>query len=363
MEKAVYFICADDEFIADNRARELFAELSREVSDDMSKEIILAAANSASEAERVCYNAMESARTVSLFGGKKVVWMRGVNFINDGAGRGKDAQAALEKLADFAERLDPAETALIISASPVDKRKAAYKKLKDNSNFESFEASSAAEACFGLLKAEAKKLGVSCEPGALDILVSTVAANPRMALSELRKLAAYVNFEGSISQRDVVEMVPIFGEGDFFELTALFYSGRAQDSLAALRRYFFTNKNASARPIISALQRQNALLVQIRALMDGGRLPKSAPLPRGAFERAAESGAAAFKSSAKSAYNAFSQNPWYVGNKLAPIAAKTPLKKLVDIQMSLAKSFEELIRRPGADEAVMRELFTAYQAA
>ena len=29
-EKAVHFICADDEFIADNRARELFAELSKD---------------------------------------------------------------------------------------------------------------------------------------------------------------------------------------------------------------------------------------------------------------------------------------------------------------------------------------------
>jgi DNA polymerase III delta subunit len=69
-----------------------------------------------------------------------------------------------------------------------------------------------------------------------------VAANPRMALSELRKLAAYINFEGTITQKDVVEMVPIFGEGDFFELTNIFYAGNINGALAALRRHFFTNK-------------------------------------------------------------------------------------------------------------------------
>jgi hypothetical protein len=92
--------------------------------------------------------------------------------------------------------------------------------------------------------------------------------------------------------------------------------------------------------------------------MDGGKLPKQVPLPRGAFERLVENEAGFFKSNAKSAYNIFSQNGWYVGNKLAPIAAKMPLKKLIDIQMSLAKAFEDLIQRPGSDQMIMRELFT-----
>ena len=42
--KAVYFITADDDFIAANRAREVFEELSADVFDDMSKEIVDGAA-------------------------------------------------------------------------------------------------------------------------------------------------------------------------------------------------------------------------------------------------------------------------------------------------------------------------------
>lgn len=358
MPSAVHFICADDEFIADSRARDLFEELSRDVADDMSKEVVQGSANNAAEARRICDAAVEAARTVSLFGGRKVVWLRALNFLNDSNGRSKDAQEALEGLAEFAAKLNPAEVSLIISASPVDKRKKAFKALKEVSEFEYFESSNAREACMGVLKAEAAKLGVSFAPGAADILISTVAANPRMALQELKKLAAYKNFEGEISAGDVTAMVPIFGEGDFFELTSLFYSGDAEKSLAALRRYFFTNKNASARPIITSIQRQNSILIQLRALMDDGRLPKSdRGFSKAAFEALAAQYAPMYKTSAKSAYNVFSQNGWYAGSKLAPVAARMPMKKLVEIQMDLARAFESLISSPNSDEAVMRDLF------
>lgn len=356
MEKALYFICADDEFIADNRAREIFATLSKDVSDDMSKEIIQGAANNASEALKVCANTFESARTLSLFGGKKVVWLRGLNFLNDSNGRSKDAQAALEELAEFSSKLNPSEVSLIISASPVDKRKKSFKIFSQNSNFEYFESSSAQEACQKLLQAEAQKLGVEFDFGAMDALISTVAANPRMAIQELHKLATYKNFKGKIEKSEIADIVPIFGESDFFELTSMFYAGNITSALAAIRRYFFSNKNASARPIISSLQRQNSMLIQIRALMDDGKMPKSDRQPRGIFESLASDYAPVYKTAEKSPYNIFSQNPWYM-TRLAAIAAKTPQKKLIDIQLKLAKAFEDLISRPNSDEEIVKELF------
>lgn len=154
-------------------------------------------------------------------------------------------------------------------------------------------------------------------------------------------------------------MVPIFGEGGSFDISNAFYSGDLAAALAALKRYFFANKKASARPIITSLQRQNSLLIQLRSLMDGGVLAKSAyPQPRGAVEAAAGRFAEAFgDADEKSSYNIFSQNAWYAGNKLAPMAGATSLKRLIDCQMNLAKAFEDLINRPNSDEQVMRDLF------
>ena len=87
MGKAVYFICADDEFIADNRAQEIFAELAKDAVCDMSKEVVQGSAGNSADAQKICAQAIEAAATMSLFGGKKIVWLRGLNFINDANGR------------------------------------------------------------------------------------------------------------------------------------------------------------------------------------------------------------------------------------------------------------------------------------
>ena len=115
-----------------------------------------------------------------------------------------------------------------------------------------------------------------------------------------------------------------------------------------------------ARPIISGLQRQNSLLIQLRALMDDKVLTKtSSPQPRGAIEEASRKFSHFFDGAdAKSQYNIFEKNSWFLGAKLSPIAARISMKKLLDYQMAFANAFEELIKRPSSDESIMRDLFS-----
>ncbi|MBQ6534715.1 MAG: DNA polymerase III subunit delta [Opitutales bacterium] len=359
-EKATFFISADDEFIAASRAREIFERLSAGVADDMSKEIINGAASKADEAEKACADTIEAAATLSMFGGKKVVWLKNVNFIGDGgAGRTEAAREALAKLADFLEKLSPETASVVISACPVDRRKPFFKKMQEIAECEDFKSKDPVGGCVQLIMRESKTKNIRIGQAAAQTLASIVAGNPRMAVSELEKLSVYAGEGAEITERDVIEMVPIFGEGDFFDISNAFYSGDLDAALAALDRYFFANKKASARPIISTLQRQNSLLIQIRSLMDGAVISKSAATqPNGAIERAAERFGEIFAGAEdKSAYNIFSQNAWYAGSKLAPLAAKTPMRKLIDCQLYLAKAFEDLISRPNSDQQVMRDLF------
>ncbi len=358
--KAVYLITADDDFIAANRAREIFEELSANALDDMSKEIINGTAGKVEESLEACRRVKEACATLPLFGGLKTVWFRGVNFINDTRqGKSEDLKNALEDLAEFLKSLDPEKVALVINASPVDRRKKVLKDIAKFAEYEDFQSKDPTSACVDILEREAKKLGVRFGEDALETLAATVAGNPRMAIQELNKLAAYINFNGEITAKDVSDMVPIFGEGDFFDISNAFYSGNLESALAALRRHFFANKNASARPIIATLQKQNSILIQLRALMEAGVLRKTqSPQPRGAIDAAAEQYLEYFGGSKeKSNYNIFSQNAWYAGSKLAPIAARIPLKRLLDMQMNIIWAFEELLARPNSDESVMRDLF------
>ena len=90
--------------------------------------------------------------------------------------------------------------------------------------------------------------------------------------------------------------------------------------------------------------------------MDGGVISKSYTT-KDSVESASVQFADVFEGAEdKSSYNVFSQNSWYVGSKLAPIASKTSLKKLIDIQLNLTKAFQDLMIRD-SDEQVMRDFF------
>ncbi len=359
-EHVLHLIVSDDDFLGANRAREIYEEASKEVVDDMSIEIIDATVNKVDDAIDVCKKIISAAATMSLFGGKKVVWARNLNFLNDTpVGKSDQVCDILEQMAKTLSELSPNDAIVIINASPVNRVNKVFKTLSSLSDFEDFKTKDTENICIDLIKNEAKKLKVDLEHGVAETISAIVANNTRMALQEIRKLATYVNQERAISEKDVIDMVPIFGAGDFFEISNAFYSGNIEIALASLHRYFFTNKNASARPIISVLQRQNSLLIQLRALMDTKILPKTtAPQRRGSIENASNLFGKYFEgTNKKSSYNLFSQNDWFAGSKLAPIAAKFTLKQLIDIQMNLTKAFENLITRPNNDEAILRELF------
>jgi DNA polymerase-3 subunit delta len=142
-------------------------------------------------------------------------------------------------------------------------------------------------------------------------------------------------------------------EGDFFESAEAFFRGDLPWTLAALHRHFFSG--GDARPILSALQNRNRILLQVRALLDAGEarlgprgldgLPKAAALHGAKFTGATE----------KSSFNLFSQNAWYVG-KLAGGAKLPALRRLIDNQQEFIAAFEEIIRRPQEQEDVLREM-------
>jgi hypothetical protein len=80
-----------------------------------------------------------------------------------------------------------------------------------------------------------------------------------------------------------------------------------------------------------------------------------AGLPTGQFEAASGRHGPTFGSAAKSSANLFSQNAWYVSNKVAPAAARYTLAELVDLQLACADCFDASNR--GEDESSVRAMF------
>lgn len=355
--KPFTFICGADDFLVDRLGRERFAELARDVTDEFSREVLSGFANNVGEVEAAVNRFRHSVQTISMFGGRRVVWLKDVNFLADSVtGRAEGTLKLVEDLQELLAGLNPDDTAVVVTAAPVDRRRAFPKWCEKHADFHLVGGEDAGEALAGVVLAEARALGAGIAPDAARLLLAKVGANTRLLVEEVRKLATFVEPGATIEEAHVAELTPNVAEGDFFESAEAFFSGDLPWTLAALQRHFFSG--GDARPVISALQNRNRILIQVRALVDAGEV-KVGPRGLSGLAQAAPAYAARFGEAAgeKSSYNLFSQNAWYVG-KLAGGAALPTLRRLIDHQQAFIAAFEEIIRRPHEQEEVLREMAT-----
>jgi len=354
--KAFTFICGADDFLVGRMGTQRFAALTTEVTDEFARETINGFAANVSEVETAVNRFREAVQTVSMFGGRRVVWFKDVNFLADSVtGRAESTLKLVEDLQQILEALNPEETSVLITAAPVDRRRSFPKWCEKHADFAlaGGDGDGGSDALAGVVLAEAKELGARFEPGAVELLLAKIGANTRLLVEETRKLATYVGEGAAISEENVAELTPNVAEGDFFEAAEAFFSGDLKWTLGALHRHFFSG--GDARPVISALQNRNRILLQIRALVDAGDV-RIGPRGLDGFPKAqATHGAKFIGATEKSSFNLFTQNPWYLG-KLAGSAKLPTLRRLIDNQQDLIAAFEEIIRRPHEQEEVLREL-------
>lgn len=358
--KPFIFVCGADDFLVNRLGKSRYDEIARDITDEFSREVLSGFANNVGEVEAAINRFRESVQTVSMFGGKRAVWFKDVNFLADTVtGRAESTLKLVEDLKEIVAGIDPGQVAVVITAAPIDRRRAFPKWCEKNSDFTLVggDGDNAADSLAGVILAEARELGVTFGEGAAQLLLAKTGANTRLLIEETRKLATFAaGPDGAgavIEEAHVAELTANTAEGDFFEAAEAFFSGNLTWTLEALHRHFFAG--GDARPIISALQNRNRILLQVRALLDAGEvrvgprgldgLPKAAPAYAHHFTGATE----------KSSYNLFTQNPWYVG-KLAGSARLPSLRRLIDNQQDFIRAFEEIVQRPNEQEEVLREM-------
>lgn len=356
--KPFTFISGDDDYLVSEKGKDWFAAQTQGLSDDLSKEVVDGRAGNFSEVEAVVQRFTGAVQTLSLFGERKVVWLKDVNFLADSpTGRAQGTLDLLEHLKDALAGLDPEAVTVLITAQPVDKRRSFYKWCQKHADFTSLATGKDAVATYTrMIEAVCRETGVSMTPDAIQLLIGKVNGNTRLIVEEARKLCTFAEGSGEpVSEQRVNELVPNFGDGDFFEAADAFFSLRLEWTLEALRRHFFTN--TESRPLLASLQSRNRLLIQLRVLMDAGAIrPGGRGIAKAELEAAARSYGHHFGGQMeKSNLNVFTQNPWYLG-RLAETAARLPLRRLIAFQLAFADAFEGIIERPNDQEEVCREL-------
>ncbi len=357
MAKARFtFYSGDDDYLLQRKGAEWFTKATADIEDDMSKEVIEGMVGTVDEVENAISQFCSAAQTLSLFGGVKVVWFKGINFLADSVtGRSEGTALAIERLQACLESIDPGAVRVLLTASPVDRRRSGYKWFVKAGESEHLSLGKDAPAAMvELARSHCKAAGIAIEPVAAEVLAAKINYNSRMLIEEVEKLITYIGNSGErITESMVIELVPNYGEGDFFEAAEVFFSFRVEPALEALERYFFTHKDA--RPLLANLMGRNRLMIQLRALMDAGVLHQRGGLSQRDLEAAKRHFASAFgETESKSNLNVFTQHPFYL-SRLADSARKVSQRMLIAIQIELIGVFQSIIDRPNEQHAVLRE--------
>lgn len=352
------FICGSDDFVVGRIGKERFATLSAEAADDFSREIVNGFANNVAEVAAAVNRFRDAVQTLGLFGGRRHVWLKDVNFLADSVtGRAESTLTQVEELKGLLAGLDPEQVGVLVTAAPVDRRRSFLKWVEGHSDFTLAGGDAGDEATLQQIAlGEAQIQGVRFEGEALPVLIAKVGANSRLLVEEVRKLAAYVGGEGNaVDEAAVADIVVSTAEGDFFEAAEAFFSGNLQWTIDALHRHFFAG--GDARPILSSLQNRNRLLIQVKMLIDAGEVRLGpAGLDKTGFARAQQAYGKAYGDlTTKTACNVFTQNLWYLG-KLASSSKLPSLKRMIDNQQEFYATFQRILDRPNEQEEVLREM-------
>lgn len=361
-KSAVHFICGDDEFIVGSKGQSQFDELTKNLSDPLNAEVVEGMVNNQEELQSKIGQFIASAQTLSMFGDKKVIWFKSINFLGDNrTASSEGAKQHIERLQDNLSKMkSPESVELILTASPIDRRKTFYKWAKSNLSFEDIVADKKGTATVEkFIREAAQKSRVVLAEDAIQLLIARVNGDARMAVNEVEKLALYLGEENAqITYELINEMVPSFGDGDQFEAVEEFYSLNLKRALVGLRRHFFFNRDG--RMLINGLINRTRLLIQLRTILDSGILKAGQyGINQNDLNIVSERFAPLYDGvKGKSNFNIFSQHPYFL-SRLLRVASRRECKlaTLMRFNQVLVDAFEQTIARPNNVESVIRDAF------
>ena len=220
-----YVFFGSDEGAAGSAATQCAAKLSAG-GDGWGDETIDGAAATADEAVSIIQRAVSGLQMFNMFGGRKVIWLKGATFLGDtpSGARSEAVQEAMETLVEVLQNM-PADTFFILSAAEMDKRRSFFKKLGSVAEVKEFSKIDISKPGWesevsALTLRMAKPHGLTFDNDALDLFVQRVNESSRQIANELAKLDVYLGPERRrVSLQDIDLMVAVSRNGVIFEIS------------------------------------------------------------------------------------------------------------------------------------------------
>ena len=201
-------VFGDEDFLVRDRASQVYEGWCAEAGGE-DHQIIDGTVRNAAEALEALAKLNEAVQTLPFFGGAKVVWLRGANFLGDErTASSRDVTDRLNGLAKGWETFDWQGVRVLISCGKVDKRKAFFKSAKKIAAVEDLSIADKERGSRAALivRQRLAELGKKIAPHVADELILLAGSDLQQLHTEAEKLVAYMGEREEVMRQDVHEI-------------------------------------------------------------------------------------------------------------------------------------------------------------
>jgi DNA polymerase-3 subunit delta len=346
-----HFFYGNDAYAIQKRSQALCDAL---IQDAYALEIFQPQGTAIADVERCFQELQHALQNLDLFSRRRVFWLRHINFLADTpTGRSERVQ---ELVKAFWEQWENSQEDICIwSACPIDRRTKIFKQLSSLGQAEFFPEAKTFPEILPWIRHSCSSYHITMDEEAAELLCRRVGFSQQALMQEIEKLSLYAEIDSSITPQIIQELVPELIPSEFFEAVDLFYAADPEKALRGLQHYFTYYREA--RPLLSALQHRNRLMLVLRYGMETGALssPKQR-LSKAEWEKLSSQYSSLFPQKEKNSFQIFQQNFWYL-SRIAQDAVHFSFATLLDFQKQLLEVLRQTIRFHEHRESILGQFF------
>ena len=196
-----------------------------------------------------------------------MVWLKNANFLGDSVtGRAEGAVTGMENILDVIEADLPNEIKFVISATALDKRRSAYKRLTKLATAEFHDKPDTSRAgwegaVLSHASKKARELGLTFETGALELLVQMCGDDTRQLENEIEKIDLYLGERRRAGLRTVRGLVSESRAGVIWEVGNAIGARDLPRALHLIDTLLYQGQNAVGILLAAIVPRVRSLLL------------------------------------------------------------------------------------------------------
>lgn len=268
----VYLFVGGDEFLLVQDAKRLVNSLVPPEEQTLGLEVIEGRARNTDEAGASLVRCIETLRTPGFMGSRKVVWLRGANYLDRGIiARSNEVKELLASLIGLIAAGLPKGNSLVVTSNEIDKGSGLLKALRESGAIyqqEDLKPAQREKAAFSLTRELLRKNNLQAAPEIVTTIVELVGTDSRQLFQEVSKLAVFVHPRQKVDEKDVRAVITAARESNAMHLADAVGARNLPAAVALLRQLLFQKENAIG--IVSALEARFRYLLLLQAEAEEG---------------------------------------------------------------------------------------------